>query len=78
MSEIDPQEFGHMKAQITMLIKANEESQELLRRLAADMTAVRLQLAEARGGWKLALLMGGAAASFGGIVSWAFNHLQLR
>lgn len=76
MSEIDPLEFGRLQAQVETLLRQDSEKTELLKALAADITAMRLQLAEARGGWKLMLLLGGAAASFGGVISWALTHFR--
>ena len=50
MSEIDPQEFGKLQAQVAVLIKANDEKMELLRELQTGISALREILAEARGG----------------------------
>jgi len=74
MSEIDPQEFGRLQAQVETLLASDREKTELLKTLAADMTAVRLQLAEAKGGWRLLMAIGGASASAGGAITWALNH----
>lgn len=76
MSDINPQEFGRLQAQVETLIRSDAEKTELLKTLAEDMTAVRLQLAEAGGGWKLLMLLGGASASLGGAISWAATHLS--
>jgi prefoldin subunit 5 len=35
---------------------------------------VRELLTEARGGWKLLMLLGGGAAAVGGFVVWFFSH----
>jgi hypothetical protein len=74
VSDIDPQEFGRLQAQVETLIASDREKTELLKILAADMTAVRLQLAEAKGGWRLLMAIGGASASAGGAITWALNH----
>lgn len=76
MSEINPQEFGRLQAQVETLIASDNAKTELLQQLAADMTAIRLQLAEAQGGWKLMLALGGAGASFGGVLTWALQHFR--
>lgn len=76
MSTIDLQEFGRLQAQVETLIRSDAAKTELLQTLAADMTAVRLQLAEASGGWRLLVLLGGASATVGGAISWAITHLQ--
>lgn len=75
MSEIDPIAFGRLQAQVASLLDSDKEKTELLKTLAADMTAVRLQLAEAKGGWRLLMLLGGGAATLGSGVTWAITHL---
>lgn len=68
MSDIDPQEFGALKAQVAALLESDREKTELLRGLSENVTAMRLQMAEAKGGWRMLLLIGGASATFGGLV----------
>jgi hypothetical protein len=75
MTEIDPQQFGELKAQVASLLHADEERMQILRELSNDITAMRLQMAEARGGWKVIMLLGGAAASLGGAFSWVLGHM---
>jgi hypothetical protein len=74
MSDINPQEFGRLQAQVETLIASDAEKTALLRTLADDMQAIRLQLAEARGGWRLLVMLGGASASVGGLATWAMQH----
>lgn len=76
MSDIDPLEFGRLQAQVETLLRLDAEKTDLLRALAKDIEAMRIQMAEARGGWKLMMLLGGAAASFGGAISWALTHFR--
>jgi hypothetical protein len=76
MSEIDPQEFGRLQQEVAELRRDQEQIMLLLSKLTGDMAAVREQLAEARGGWKLMMGLGGAAASLGGVISWAITHLR--
>lgn len=77
MTMIDPQEFGRLQAQVATLVISDASKTDLLVKLADDMQAVRLQLAEARGGWRLLLAIGGAAGTVGAGVAWAANHLRL-
>ena len=51
-------------------IKLDEMRQQLEQVLAA--------LSEAKGGWRTLMLLGGAAASAGGLISWALSHVQIR
>lgn len=77
MSDIDPQEFGRMQAQVELLLRSDSEKTELLKALASDVAAMREQMAEARGGWKLMMMLGGASAAFGGAISWVLTHLRM-
>lgn len=77
MAEIDPQEFGRLQAQVETLIQSDAAKTDLLVKLADDMQAVRVQLAEARGGWKLLLALGGVSGSLGAALSWAASHVKL-
>lgn len=76
MSDFNPVEFGRLQAQVETLITSDREKTELLKTLAEDMTAVRLQLAEAGGGWKLLVMLGGASATVGGAISWVVTQFS--
>lgn len=78
MSDFDAREFGRLQAQVETLIASDAAKTELLAKLADDMTAVRLQLAEASGGWKLLVMLGGASSLVGGAVTWAAQNLLNR
>lgn len=75
MSVIDPQEFGRLQAQVDTLIKSDAEKTRLLEAMAENLNTMRLEMAEARGGWKVLMLLGGASATLGGGVTWALTHL---
>jgi hypothetical protein len=76
VSDIDPVEFGRLQAQVAALLKSDEQKTQLLQQLAEDMTAVRLSLAEANGGWKLLMLLGGGAATLGSGITWIAQHFM--
>lgn len=75
MSDIDPQEFGELRAQVQRLLESDKEKADLLKTLAENVTAMRVQMAEAKGGWKMMLLLGGGAASLGSAGTWLMTHL---
>lgn len=77
MSDFDPIAFGRLQAQVEELQRNQEQIMLLLSKLTGDMAAVREQLVEARGGWKLMMGLGGAAASLGGVISWAITHIRI-
>lgn len=43
-----------------------------------QLKAIQELLSEARGGWRMMMLMGGAGAALGGFISWAGTHFIWR
>lgn len=76
MSDIDPIEFGRLQSEVATLRRDNDRQLVLLEQLAKDVGAMKEQMVEARGGWKLLMLLGGSAASLGGAISWAAAHIK--
>lgn len=44
--------------------------------MQVQLSQVLAALSEAKGGWRTLMLLGGAAASAGGVIGWAASHLQ--
>lgn len=74
MSDIDPQEFGRLQAQVETLIASDAAKTALLQQMSTSIAAIQLQLAEARGGWKLLMMLGGASAALGSVATWALHE----
>lgn len=77
MSEIDPRDFGRLESEVSALRASVGAQTDALVKMTIRLEAITDTLAEARGGWRTLLWIGGAAASIGGLVSWALAHLQL-
>jgi hypothetical protein len=77
MSAIDPQEFGEVRADVRTLMQNDREKTDSLRALVEAVQAIQVQLAEAKGGWKLLVGLGGAAASLSAVATW-FVHEFLK
>ena len=60
-------EVAHLKVSVADLRATNAQLNEKLDRVLA-------QLAEARGGWRTLMLVGGAAGSLGSVASWLITH----
>lgn len=62
-------EVSYLKAAVARLDVINTAQSEKLDR-------VLNQLAEARGGWRTLMLIGGAAGSIGSGITWIISHLK--
>jgi hypothetical protein len=62
-------EVAHLKLAVSELRATNAE-------LDRKLDQVLAQLAEARGGWRTLMLIGGAAGSIGSGVTWLVAHLR--
>lgn len=66
---IDPQEFGRLQAEVAGQRRDLDRMAISLDAMAKSMDAIQSQLAEARGGWKILLLVGGASATIGAVIA---------
>jgi prefoldin subunit 5 len=66
--------IGILQAQVTHLTQGMNDLQESNKQLTAKLDQVLLALSEARGGWKTLMLVGGAASTVGGALTWLFQH----
>lgn len=60
-------EVSYLKAGMVDLKATNAQQ-------SAKLDAIISTMAEARGGWRTLLLIGGAAGTVGGFLSWAISH----
>lgn len=73
-SMIDPREFGRLEGAVAALkseldsVKVKQTQMDLKLDLVLD------KLSEAKGGWRALMLLGGAGATLGGIVTWFATH----
>lgn len=68
MSDIDPREYGRLEARVDHL-------EGMVKAMSEDIRAMRDILEQSKGGWKVMLVIGSAAATAGGAVSWLVSHL---
>lgn len=69
MSEIDPQDYGELKGEVTALRREVDEMRNDIKELLAAVE-------NARGGWKTLLLLGGASGLIGAFASKAAGWLK--
>jgi preprotein translocase subunit SecA len=70
MSEINPQDFGELKAQVAMLTKQNDIVNNKLDAQNETLKSMKEVLDKAQGGWRMLVTVGTVCAGLGaGIVS---------
>lgn len=67
-------EMFHLKAAVADLKFQNARQNEKMEEIIKGQNAIMQSMAEARGGWKALLLMGGVAGSLGGLVTWLISN----
>jgi hypothetical protein len=78
MPDIDPQQFGELKATVAQLEKTMEMMNTDMRALNLGIKELTDQLSQARGGWKVLLLVASIGAAVATIADWFFSHVSLR
>lgn len=74
---IDPREFGRLEQEVAHLTKQMDAMQATLEQIQKSFESVNATLAEARGGWRIVMLIGGAGATVGGVMAWAIQHVKV-
>ena len=74
----DSLQIARLEERMATMHRDMSAQQQQLADLQEQMTQVLAALSEAKGGWRTLMLLGGAAASAGGVISWALNHLQMK
>lgn len=73
---IDPVEYGELKGAVTSLQLQVSEFKAKQGQMDMKLDMVLDRLAEAKGGWKVMLMFGGAAGTLGAGLSWVLAHLK--
>lgn len=66
--------IGRLQTEVAHLTQGMTDLQESNKELTAKLDQVLLALSEAKGGWKVMMLVGGAATTLGGLGTWAIQH----
>lgn len=60
--------------EIAVLKSQTQAMSVKLDKVETTLEEVKTLLTEARGGWKMMMMLGGAAATFGGLLTYFFTH----
>jgi len=64
-----------LETKVEAQAKEIERLTSIVERMATKLDTVANTLTEARGGWRAMMLLGGAGATFGGLATWALEHI---
>lgn len=64
-------EVKHLTESVADLKKSNETVQK-------QLEEIRSLLSEAKGGWRVMMLVGGACVTLGGVFAWAVQHVGVK
>lgn len=73
---IDPVEFGEIKGKVDALALRLTQFEARQAQMDQKLDIVLDKLAEAKGGWKTLMLLGGAASTLGAALSWVVAHAK--
>ncbi len=71
---IDPREFGRLEGAVAALKTELDSVKDRQVAIDGKLDQVLDKLSEAKGGWRLLMALGGAAATLGGIIAWFATH----
>jgi hypothetical protein len=72
------EDIAALKAQGAAQGREIGELKAMVAAMTTKLDAVATTLTEARGGWKLMMLLGGGAATFGSMLTWFVTHMTGR
>jgi predicted secreted protein len=75
---IDPRDFGRLESEVEGMKELVRAQTVAITTLTTQVNAIQLTLSEARGGWRMLLLVGGAGASLGAGMAWAIQYIGSR
>ena len=71
---IDPRDFGRMEGELAACKAEIAALKAQAARTEDKVDAVLDKLSEAKGGWKALMLLGGAGATLGSLITWAASN----
>ena len=71
---IDPREFGRLEGAVVALKTELDSVKVKQSQMDEKIDLVLAALSEAKGGWRLMMALGGAAAALGAALTWFASH----
>lgn len=76
--DIDAREFGRLEGEVQALGATLAAQNVVLAELKRELAAVNVTLSEAKGGWRVLLIIGGASATAATAVNWLLQHIAFK
>lgn len=67
-------DIARLQEQVSNLRRDVDDLRSAIHTLTSTISAMNTTLSEARGGWKLMMLLGGGAATFGSVITWVLTQ----
>lgn len=71
---ISPREFGRLESEVAALTELVEAQTIAMQGMKAQLDSMNQTLTEARGGWRMLMVVGGGMASLGAALGYLFTH----
>ena len=79
---IDPESFGLLRGQVealrTDLVNQALSLSKHMEKTDDTLAEIQKTLAEAKGGWRVMMAIGGGAATIGAAISFALSHIVFK
>lgn len=67
-----------LKTNMETMAREMSALQKDLLEVRDTLDEVKVLLSEAKGGWRMMMLLGGSGATLGGAISWIANHVTFK
>jgi hypothetical protein len=71
-------DIGKLETEVAHLTRSVDELKTSNAKLIETLGSIQRTLDEASGGWRMLMLMGGAGAAAGGLISWVLTNLRWK
>lgn len=68
-------EIKHLQDDMDKMVKEMDKMVKEMDEIKKSLALIQATLSEAKGGWKTLLMVGGAAVTMGGVISWLLQHI---
>lgn len=71
------EDIARLQVEVKHMLENMAEMKRSLELMAAKVDTISQTLTEAKGGWRVLMLVGGAAGSIGAGLSWLVTHVKV-